>query len=93
MSVNFLVILLLVLINHTAQIKMAFLDDRKTKLLRDQREREQREARAAAATKAALEGQQVPSESMGSPAPSSPGTNMPGVGHTLADVDGGEDSD
>jgi hypothetical protein len=57
------------------QIKLAFLDDRKTKMLRDQRDRETREARMAAAAREA-------EASSLSPA-SSPIRNMPGTGHTL----------
>jgi len=58
-------------------IKLAFLDDRKTKMLRDQRDRERREARAAAA--AQHEAQSSPPIS---PA-SLPTSDMPGTGHSL----------
>lgn len=73
------------------QIKLAFLDDRKTKMMRDRREREGREARAAAQ-------QAVQASPIGSPTPSSPGRDMPGVGHNLvtlssAHEDGAVDSD
>jgi hypothetical protein len=37
------------------QVKLAYMDDRKTKMLRDEREKEQRAARAAAAASAAEE--------------------------------------
>ncbi|KZP33032.1 hypothetical protein FIBSPDRAFT_774381 [Athelia psychrophila] len=69
-----------------SNIKMAFLDDRKTKLMRDQRERERREARAAAVAAGTLEEHQAPSESMGSPTPSSPHPNMPGEGRSLLTI-------
>ncbi|KAF7965210.1 hypothetical protein HWV62_45069 [Athelia sp. TMB] len=80
-----------------SNIKLAFLDDRKTKMLRDQREREQREARAVAAAKTASQEHQAPSSSMDSPDPTSPGPDMPGVGHNMITVrsadDAEEDSD
>lgn len=61
------------------QVKLAFLDDRKAKMLRDQRERELQGARQSAR------------ESLGaSPPPASPPSSpvpMPGPGHTLAAVD------
>jgi len=55
-------------------IKLAFLDDRKTKMLRDQRDRERREAQAATAAN-----REVPSSPSISPASS----DMPGTGHSL----------
>jgi len=60
-------------------IKLAFLDDRKTKMLRDQRERERREAQAAAA---ARETQTVPPISPASSAI----PDMPGTGRSLVSL-------
>jgi hypothetical protein len=62
--------------NKNVQIKLAFLDDRKTKMLRDQRDRETREARVAAAARREAEASSL------SPA-SSPIRDMPGTGHSL----------
>lgn len=63
------------------QVRLAFMDDRKTKLTRDQREKERREARAAAA--AALPPVQSPS----------PPGNIQGSGYVLATgaLDEGQD--
>jgi hypothetical protein len=64
-------------------VKLAFMDDRKTKLLRDQREKEQREARAAAAA-------------LRSPDPPPLSPAMPGTGVILAtgdQVDCGDELD
>jgi hypothetical protein len=56
-------------------IKLAFLDDRKTKMLRDQRDRERREARAAAVARGEVEETpQAISSSIG---------DMPGTGQSL----------
>lgn len=83
-------------VNGIAQVKLAFLDDRKTKSLRDQRERERREARAVAAANATLDENRAPSELMGSP-PTSPSPSMPGDGRSLISIrsvdEGDEDSD
>ncbi|KAI0340932.1 hypothetical protein BDW22DRAFT_1485878 [Trametopsis cervina] len=60
-----------------ANIKQAFLDDRKSRALIERRERETREAKAAAAGRRASEPLSVPS----SPTPT---TRMPGSGHLLS---------
>jgi len=60
------------------KVKLAYMDDRKAKILRDEIEKEQRTARAiAAANRAAV---QLPSPSLQD---SSPETSMPGSGHIL----------
>jgi hypothetical protein len=66
------------------QVKLAFMDDRKSKLLRDQREKQQREAREATAAR----------RSHDSPSPA-PAVVMPGSGVVLATgdpADGGDGS-
>jgi hypothetical protein len=61
-----------------AKVKLAYMDDRKAKIMRDELEKEQRAGRAiAAANRAAL---QATSPRPGS---SSPETSMPGSGHIL----------
>jgi hypothetical protein len=56
------------------KVKLAFIDDRRSRLLRDEMEKEQRAARdLAAATQAA-----IPSSN-----PTPPETSMPGSGHVL----------
>jgi len=59
----------------TKNIKLAFMDDRKTKMLQDQRDRERREARAAAAARGEVQGP--------SPEPTSPIRDMPGTVQSL----------
>jgi len=68
----------------TQNVKLAFLDDRRTKMLRDERERELRMASEAA------QGSRNSSRAGG--VPSSPphepsSSHMPGAGHTLAEVE------
>lgn len=58
-----------------SQIKQAFLDDRKSRVMQERREREVREARAAAAARRAS---QPPVSPVSSP------RVMPGSGHTLS---------
>jgi hypothetical protein len=48
------------------QVKLAYMDDRKTKMLRDEREKEQRAARAAAAAASAAEEQLGATDANGS---------------------------
>jgi hypothetical protein len=60
------------------QVKLAFMDDRKTKMQRDEIEKERRAARAASLAQAALVGEAIPM----SPSTSASLT-MPGSGHTL----------
>lgn len=57
------------------QVKLAYMDDRKSKLIRDEIEKQQRTARAAAAASHA---------STPRPASSSPTREMPGSGHVLS---------
>ena len=49
------------------QVKLAFMDDRKTKMLRDEREKAQREARATTSREAEMLSEVTPSSSMTSP--------------------------
>lgn len=56
------------------------MDDRKTKMLNDQREKERREARAAAAARHAAESSANPPAP---PSPSNDARGMPGSGHVL----------
>jgi hypothetical protein len=60
------------------KVKLAFMDDRKTKMQRDEIEKERRAARAASLAQAALVGEAIPM----SPSTSASLT-MPGSGHTL----------
>lgn len=62
------------------QVKLAYMDDRKTKQLHDERDKERRAARAAALAQqeALRESAPIPRES--SPSPT---RGMPGSGHTL----------
>lgn len=60
------------------QVKLAFMDDRRSRLLRDEMEKEQREARALAAARQATAIQE--SSPSHSAAPERP---MPGSGHIL----------
>jgi hypothetical protein len=62
------------------QVKLAFIDDRKSKQLTDQREKQLREARATRAS-AGLQGDINTSRSM-SPSPP-PAKQMPGAGYLL----------
>ncbi|KAI0698585.1 hypothetical protein BC835DRAFT_1405325 [Cytidiella melzeri] len=62
---------------HVANIKQAFLDDRKSRTIVERREKELREARAARGASAALD--------PASPSPSTTNSQMPGSGHTLDD--------
>jgi hypothetical protein len=64
------------------QVKLAFMDDRKSKLLRDQREKQQREAREATAAR----------RSHDPPSPA-PAVVMPGSGVVLATGDLADDGD
>lgn len=59
---------------------LAFMDDRKTKMMRDEMERESREARESARASGGVASPPPPSP-VQSPVP------MPGLGHTLASVD------
>ncbi|KAF8913935.1 hypothetical protein CPB84DRAFT_1757953 [Gymnopilus junonius] len=59
-----------------AKVKLAYIDDRRTKILKDELEKEQRAARAlAAADRAAVQATREESEA--------PETSMPGSGHIL----------
>lgn len=58
------------------------MDDRKSKLQRDEREKELREARAVAAAKRAAQQQTAP-EAGSTPPPPSASDRMPGAGHVL----------
>ena len=62
------------------QVLLAFMDDRKTKMLRDQRDRHNREAQARRSSSVDLEGTASPS-----PPPSN--AEMPGNGHILSSSD------
>ncbi|KAF8076433.1 hypothetical protein FPV67DRAFT_1618182 [Lyophyllum atratum] len=67
-----------------AAVKLAYMDDRKSKLLHDEREKERRAARAAAiARQAELQGN-PPIVTTRESATPSPTTSMPGSGHTLS---------
>ncbi|KAF9221997.1 hypothetical protein BS17DRAFT_784256 [Gyrodon lividus] len=66
-------------------VKLAFLDDRKAKLLRDKRERELRVASKAARGSRSSPGASNAPGSLSQDLPSS--HSMPGVGHTLAEVE------
>ena len=61
------------------QVKLAFLDDRKRKMMRDERERELREARESA--------QSASAPLAPSPSQDETPSSMPGLGYTLATVD------
>lgn len=61
----------------TRNTLLAFMDDRKTKMLRDQRDRHNREARALRSS----------SEETTSPSPAPPSAEMPGNGHVLSSPD------
>jgi len=64
------------------QVKLAFMDDRKTKMLHDEREKERRAARAAAlARQAELQASAPTTRDSSTPSPT---RNMPGSGHTLS---------
>ena len=64
------------------KVKLAFMDDRRTKMQRDEIEKERRAARAASLVQAALTQETTPV----SPSTSASLT-MPGSGHTLDDGD------
>lgn len=68
--------------NICPQVKLAYMDDRKTKQLRDEREREQRAAREAAFAQQEALRASAPIEERESSSPS-PTRGMPGSGHTL----------
>lgn len=62
------------------KVKLAFMDDRKTKMQRDEIEKERRAAHAASLAQAALAREATPM----SPSPSTAASlTMPGSGHTL----------
>ncbi|RDB22703.1 hypothetical protein Hypma_010143 [Hypsizygus marmoreus] len=65
------------------QVKLAYMDDRKTKMLHDQREKERRAAREAAIASHAELRQSTPPSVRDSISPD-PATRMPGSGHTLS---------
>ncbi|TFK43499.1 hypothetical protein BDQ12DRAFT_718716 [Crucibulum laeve] len=71
-----------------SKVKLAYMDDRKTKMLRDEMEKEQRVARAAAALHRAQLQETSPSIPLALSRSPSPTENMPGSGHVLGPPDG-----
>ncbi|KAG6837449.1 hypothetical protein H0H93_009543 [Arthromyces matolae] len=64
-----------------SQVKLAYMDDRRTKQINDEREKEHREARTAALVRDNERRETSPAVSV----PSPPTNRMPGSGHTLCD--------
>ncbi|KAG6890352.1 hypothetical protein C0992_002177 [Termitomyces sp. T32_za158] len=62
------------------RVKLAYLDDRKTKQLKDEREKESRVARAAALA------HQVESQETSASLSHPPAVHMPGSGHTISET-------
>lgn len=70
-------------INHYSKIRLAYEDDRKMKLHRDQLEKERRDARIAAAARRAESQKTAPRETMNEDEEEEEDNLMPGTGHVL----------